>query len=73
MDIASGRYEIESVAPLKKETLFIGALTSGGSTTLGTKMFEILVCGYEAVLTPKGKEINEEKKTTDEPLTYDLK
>lgn len=53
--------------------LYIGAITTGGLPTLAVKKFDLLICGYETISTPNGKEFTETKKVADGVFTIDLK
>ena len=57
MKLTDKKYEFDTSKALKKETIYIGAMTNIGKTSLATKQFDVYVCGYETITTPEETEI----------------
>ena len=57
LKLTQTNYEIEKTEPLKKSDLYIAAMGASGLKVLATLKFDILICGYEIISTPKGNEI----------------
>ena len=65
LSLSKTNYVLDSTKPLEKELLYIGATTSIGLPSLAVKKFNILICGYEQILTPKGAKIEVESEVKD--------
>ena len=73
MALKVSKYEFNSIKPLKRETLFIGAMTSVGKPSLAVKEFNVIVCGFEIISTPDGPEIKQTKNVNEGKIEIDLK
>ena len=47
-------------------------MTNIGSASLAVKEMEIMICGYEKILTPKDNSIIVTKEVSEPKLSYDL-
>ena len=57
---------------MKKEPLFIGAMTKVGAPSLVTKPIEILICGYEVIKTPKGTKVTQKRESASGSFSIDM-